>query len=390
MGASQIDKPRPLRWDLWFCAAGLIGGTLALTDIVWNEAPAGMRGERPHDFAHYYVAAGRVLYGKNPYVPVTDEVEQLLGFRHYEAPVADTPAMLTLQAPLGWFPYRMSWLVFAAGSVLVAVGSNVAVCRVLKLSWPIAVGVAGAALMSRPFRQCLYYNHAEWLVLGVSALGWYLARSGQSAGGLLWGLAAALKLFPGMLLISSLLGRQWRVALWTFIGGCVFTLLGTIVIGWQPTWEFITVTVPRSKIYYTWTGNSSLMTIGTVLSGQTWGGAALTIVGLMSIVIALWRRPGGIDRAYVAGTAAALILSPLSWIYYGILAFPPLIILGARCDWHSPQQRATYIALAAILLFWPLAVIENLPLSLATFLALTVPRLSAYGVLFAWSLRAVD
>ena len=381
---------QPIRWDLWFCAAGLIGGSLALTDIILNEAPAGIRGERPQDFAHYYVAARRVLRQENPYSPVAADVERLLGFRRYSAPVADTPAMLTLQAPLGLLAYSAAWLLFAAASTAVTVGGNVAVCRVLKVSWPIAIGVAGAVLMSRPFRQTLYYNHAEWIVLGVSVVGWWLARSGRPAGGLLWGLAAALKLFPGMFLISSLLARQWRVALWTLIGGCAFSLLGVAVIGWQPAWEFVTVTVPRSKVYYTWSGNSSLMAIGTVLTGRPSGGAALTAIGLAAILIGLARQPGGVDRAYVAGTAAALILSPLSWIYYGILAFPPLIILGARCDWNAPRQRVIFIALAAVLLFWPLAILENRPLTLVTYLAMNVPRLSAYGILFAWSLRTID
>jgi hypothetical protein len=390
MGSSQAGNSSAMRWDLWFCAAGLIGGVLAFTDIVLREVPAGMRGERSLDFAHYYVASGRILKRENPYSPVTADVERLLGFRGYTAPVADTPIMLTLQAPLGWFSYGTAWLLFAAASVVVSAGGNMSVGRVMKLNWPVTLGVAGAVLMSRPFRQSLYYNHAEWMVLGISVLGWYLARKGRSAGGILWGLAAALKLFPGMQLISLLLGRHWRVALWTLLGGCVFTLMGVAVVGWQPTWDFMTVTVPRSKIYYTWSGNSSLMAIGTVLTGHSSGGAVLTAVGSAAILFGLWRWPGGIDRAYAAGTAAALILSPLSWIYYGILAFPPLVILGARCNWHLPLERIAFIALAAVLLFWPLAQIENLPLTLPTFLAMTVPRVAAYGLLFAWSLRAVN
>jgi len=388
--ANRADGARGLRWEIWFCIAALIGGTAALWSIARHEVPRGMRGERPLDFAHYYVGAARVRRGENPYPPVATDVERLLGVPDYRAPVADTPAMLVVLAPLAWFAYPTGWLAFAAGSLAVAAGSGVFVARAVRLGWPAALGVAGTVLASRPFRHLLFYNHAEWLLLIPCVGGWWLARRGRAAGGLLWGLAAAMKLFPGMLLVASLLGRPRRVAAWALAGACAASAAGVAVVGWEATSQFLTVTVPRSRDYYYWSGNASLMAVGTLLAGRPRGGMILTALGLAAIVAALARRPGGVDRAYVAGTAAGLILSPLSWLFYGILAFPPLVLLGARVDWRSSAERIGFVVLAAVLVFWPLGWMEDLPLTLPTFLALVLPRLAAHIALFAWALRALD
>src|SRR5262245_320213 len=131
------DSPTSI-WESLFCAVGLGGALLAMGYLIVRDAPDAISGRRPEDFAHYYVAARRVLHGKNPYPPVASEVESLLGYQNYEAPVADPPALLLTTSPLGLFSYRTAWLLFAASSALVIVTSTIAVCRWLKLSWPIA------------------------------------------------------------------------------------------------------------------------------------------------------------------------------------------------------------------------------------------------------------
>ena len=378
------------RWDRVFCVVAVAAAVGSLGQIIVTEAPLGITGRRPHDFAHYYVAGERVTVGANPYAPVTTRVKELLAYDGYDAPVADAPLAVVLFASLTALPYGAAWIVFATLSTLACAVSAAWVCYTLRFSGWITCGIVAAVLASRPFRQLMIYNHMEWLVLATMVAGWIVARRGSAWGGALWGAAAALKLFPATLLLSSLAGRHYRLTGWIAASGIGLTLLGAWLVGWQHAWEYASVVVPAARRYYTWSGNSSLMAIGTVLSNGSAGGYALTAAGFVGLAIVLLRRRGSIDRAFATGSVAGLILSPLSWIYYGILAFPALILLGSRCNWDDRRERSGFILLAAILLFWPLGFVENLPLSAGTFLLLVVPRTLAYAVLFVWSAAKLE
>ena len=78
--------------------------------------------------------------------------------------------------------------------------------------------------------------------------------------------------------------------------------------------------------------------------------------------------PLGPDQVWVAGTAVALLLSPLSWLNYLVLAIPALIIVGSRLDMGQRTDRWMLLGLVASLGFWgPVVFASELPSILVSF-----------------------
>ncbi|MFM7152071.1 MAG: glycosyltransferase 87 family protein, partial [Gemmataceae bacterium] len=333
---------------------GLICGLSILTIAIRRDFHSGMEGRQPYDFAHYYLSSKRIHNGENPNLPVANEVRDLLDFDGYKAHVADPPGMLLIQYPIGFFSYSTSWLACALASIFVLTGSIFLVCKELKLPLHITLGSMGLSLLSYPFQESLFYNHSEWILLVLSVLGWIFARRGKPLGGFLWGMLASAKLFPGMLLVTCFTSRLWKLFAWTFLGFTIFTIAGVLLIGTNRSLDFINLALPQSKLYYNRVGNSSLMALGNIVTGHLWVGFILTFLGALACLACSWKYPGNLDRVYCSGISSALILSPISWIPYGILMFPPLIILSTKINWKSIGQSCLFILLSSIMIFWPI------------------------------------
>ena len=97
------------------------------------------------------------------------------------------------------------------------------------------IGVATAvalpvslALISFPIERMVHQGNVEvvlWIFTAVGVLAFW--RGHDDAAAMLWGLAAAMKLFPIVLLVLLLPRRQWRaiaVGVGTFVGATLWAL----------------------------------------------------------------------------------------------------------------------------------------------------------------------
>jgi hypothetical protein len=228
--------------------------------------------------------------------------------------------------------------------------------------------LAGGALLTTSFRLLVTRNHIESLVLLFGFLGWRaLRRGGSKTAGLFWGLATALKLFPGMWLVG-LTRRQSRIGVATGAGTVLVAgLLSLAVLGWSNVADFFTVIIGSSTLWYGALGNYSLLSLGTALSSVTlgWVFAGIGVAILVPLYVKLAAHP---DQVWVAGTAVALLLSPLSWLNYLVLAIPALIIVGSRLDVRVATDRWLLFGLVASLGFWgPVVLATELPSILVSF-----------------------
>jgi hypothetical protein len=182
-----------------------------------------------------------------------------------------------------------------------------------------------------------------------------------------WGFATALKLFPGMWLMGLARGHA-RVGVVTGAGTvAVVGMVSFAVLGWSNVADFATQVIGSSTRWYGALGNYSLLSLGTALSSLTLGWV-LTGIGaavLVPLYIKMAVRP---DQVWVAGTAVALLLSPLSWLNYLVLAIPALMIVGARMDVRVGADRWLLLGLVASLGFWgPVVFAAELPSILVSF-----------------------
>ncbi len=303
------------------------------------------------DFPNYYFAGEHLREGAGVYDSVADDVAERFGVA-YDAYPADAPFTVALLAPLSYLTYETAWLLLAAVSVLMVPGVVWLTARKVGMSSLWAAAAAGLALVSTNFRFLVERNHMESLVLAAAFLGWSALRSERKeGGGFWWGVAAALKVFPGLWLIGlSGMGR-WRAAMTGAVTAVALLVFGAWVIGWDESWRFVSEVLPKSSQWYGTLGNYSLLSFGTALVGE-WLGWTLT--ALAAVVLVPWyaRGAGDIDTVWSAGTALGLLLVPLAWHNYLILTFPVLVITGARMELSTPRRRLLLAWLVGALAFW--------------------------------------
>ena len=333
-----------------------------------GEASKSLGSAALPDFPNYYLGGERLFDGRPVYGSLEAEVEERFGVEGYDAYPADPPPTVLLVAPLSLLSYDAAWLVLAGLSVVVLLLVTYLTSRRVGFSAEAGVLLASIALLTTSSRFLLIRNHVEGLVLLLGFFGWTaLRRRDSRAAGVWWGLATALKLFPGMWLIG-LMKRTSRVGV--FAGIATVAVLGLVslaVLGWSNVEDFATLVIGSSTRWYGVLGNYSLLSFGTALSSVTlgWVFTGIGVLTLVPVYVKLAVRP---DQVWVAGTAAALLLSPLSWLNYLVLAIPALIIVGSYLDMHVRTDRWLLVGLVASLGFWgPVVFAGELPSLLVSF-----------------------
>ncbi len=344
-----------------------------------TQLPPAMQGAP--DFPNYYFGGERVLEGGAVYGPVAPEVEAEFGVDDYPAYPADPPLTVALLSPLSLLPYETAWLLLAALSTLLIFDVVYLVARKVGAAPEVAAAIAGVALLSTPARFLLIRNHAESVLLLLLTLGWLALREGrETRAGILWGLAAALKLFPGLLLVGLFAAGRRRAA-WAGVGvAAAATGAGMVAVGWDDTVAFIREVIPLSRQWYGTLGNYSLLSFGTALAGPWLGWLLVAALGLPLFVLYLRQSRHATDL-WAGGLALALLLTPLSWLNYLVVLLPVLVVVVVDMRW--PQDRYRMLWLIGSLAFWgPVVLGAKLPSVLASF----VPT---YGLvsLFLWTRR---
>ena len=352
----------------WLLAAGALAAVILFSLFFAREASKSLDGAALPDFPNYYLGGERLFEGRPVYGPLEAEVEERFGVSGYDAYPADPPPTVLLVAPLSLLPYDTAWLVLAGVSVVVLLAVTYLTCRELGLPADLGLALASMALLTTSFRFLLIRNHIESLILVLGFLGWRaLRRRNTEAAGVWWGLAASLKLFPAMWLIG-LARRSTRVGIVTGIATvAVAGMVSLAVLGWANVADFATQVIGSSTRWYGALGNYSLLSLGTALSSVTlgWIFTGIGVVVLVPLYVKLAVQP---DQVWVAGTAVALLLSPLSWLNYLVLAIPALLIVGARLDLRATNDRWLMLGLVASLGFWgPVVFAVELPSILVSF-----------------------
>jgi alpha-1,2-mannosyltransferase len=309
------------------------------------------------DFRNYYAAAVHLLAGLSPY--------DVKGFDY-------PPLTALIVLPVAWLPYpqaRVAWLLAnwlclaAAGFLMVRIlGSDRASLLTVAACWALCGTVA----------ENLVLGQVNPILLFLVVLAWWDVSRGRgavAAGAV--GLATALKLWPGVLLIALAI-LHWRRA-----AAGLAAALALIALSWLP---FLAVPPPHSpaRADY-WVGTPALLnfslpavalrladppTPGQILPLSWRNGndplafklparQAVLSAGLAGLLLALgaawllWaaRRSGGegVQPAMAAAVSLALLASPICWYHYQLLQLPGLALLARR--WAGrPASRPWWLA----------------------------------------------
>ncbi len=218
--------PVPAQEAAWLKRAARVFQILALLllpGLFVRYAHGNLEG---NDFSVYYTAARAVLDGVDPY-----SVEGAGG-----RPLVYPPGFAVLLAPLAALPFSVAAVLWTALSFAAVFASLWLCLDLLGLSrGPAAWTVGGLALVcsGRMLDSELGNGQANhWVLLGLAACAWLLARARPALGGVALSLAIVAKVTPLLLAVYLVGRREWRALAGVLAGLAVAgALLPALALG---------------------------------------------------------------------------------------------------------------------------------------------------------------
>jgi arabinofuranan 3-O-arabinosyltransferase len=277
----------------------------------------------PHytEFTPFWVAAVQAVHGEAASLSSPAEFIQiqnaLLGAQQALYFWGYPPTYLLVLAPLGVLPYHTAFLSY---EVVTLLGLIIVVCLIVRQS-PAAV----ALVLASPYTLWNFLAGANGFLtaslMGASLL--LLERRPVLSGAFLGCLTYKPHfgiLFPVALLAS----KQWRViasAVTTtvILGGASIIAFGTELWAALPAAINLDASLslgaePDSKWGYFQTAYGLARTLHSG-AGPAWFGQAITTMGLIATVCAVWRSPVRHELKAATVSAAALIATPYAFSY---------------------------------------------------------------------------
>jgi hypothetical protein len=332
------------------------------------------------DFRILYLSARAQLEGRDMY-DLPSELQTHLGQTLRRTLVnLNPPHFQLLVLPLALLAPGAALTLWAAASLLCLGASVLVIVRELDLKpsawscwrgavWLLAFSGTGAALGTA---------EVSFLLVLPLTLGWAAARHDHwKRAGVFLGLAMGLKLFLLIFIPYLALRRRPGAAAVSCATATAWFVGGLLIVGPGSYWSWLS---QLASVTWTWRGpNASVLGILARSLGENpyytplamapelilplWL-PAVAIIAVATLAAVRFDRTTSVDRAFAILLFAALLISPLGWIYYLWLAIGPvaaLVIAWSRetaRDRHGPgvgvaRWRRRLLVLAVPGLVWP-------------------------------------
>ena len=265
-----------------------------------------------------------------------DPVNIRLGFTY-------PPLAAILMSPMG----LLSYPVVLVTSLIAIVASGAAFVYLvlrerIRLPKPLMFGLVGvctaAAFTLEPFRQTFSFGQINiYLGLLVALDLLVLGRRGSRWTGVGIGLAAAIKLTPGIFIVYLLVVGRWRAAVTAMSAAVGFTLASALIAPTE-TWRYFTSLMwETSRVgFLDTTMNQSVNGLLARLASPLPPGHKewLLLAGVLAVA-GFWRaRRAALAGDELAGMTLAglvgVLVSPVSWVHHIVWVFPAMVILTQR------------------------------------------------------------
>jgi hypothetical protein len=306
------------------------------------------------DFFQEYASARNYREGLPIYTEQTLTVPRYLGFEvRADDPYkflrfnAHPPASVLLALPftgLGYSDAFLAWNLLTLAAMAASLWLAARQLNVRVSPWS-CLPLLVLLLASNALRQQFNQGQLNAILLLLITGAWAADRSGKPwLSGALLGTATAVKLFPGFLFLYPVCRGQWRPVAGGALAFCAVIGLTIAVFGPETYLDYYRSVLPHLGIYRDVWLNSSLSGYWHKLfdsrSGHTiplWHAPALaqfataascaTVVTVVALCTARARTRRQKDLAFGLTLNGMLLVSPITWDHYFLLAALPLLML---------------------------------------------------------------
>jgi alpha-1,2-mannosyltransferase len=314
--------------------------TLILVGALYAVVVIALRWNHIGDVAHEIALADRWLRGESLYTTV----------------VPGQGSLWPPFAALALLPYALLAridLSLAAG-VWSLVGVVCLVASVVLASrWGTRAALLALLAVAMPVQTNFEHHNANTILLVLVMEGAVdLLDHSDRRAGLWFGLAAALKAFPVVLILYLAFARRWRAFGAAIVVAVVATLLPLLRYGpggFAAIGDWLRVGLDQGQ-WQLATSDQSLRALALRFGATPGLAIAFAIVPLAVAALIAVRHRGRLGDlpAVGAGTLAAVIASPLAWVHYYVLAYPAWVaVLSDRARTAVFRKAAVWVAAIA-------------------------------------------
>lgn len=307
-------------------AAALLAVSLAAFAAVCAALPLPMADTVVYRAEGRAVAHGTDLYG--------------LAVTHWQLPATYPPFAALLFLPLGWLSPPATKALFLLGNVavlawLVHLSLRFAgLPRTSRHRTPVLLAGTALALWLEPVYRTVVFGQINLVLLCLVL--WDLGRPDGARGkGLAIGVAAGIKLTPGIFAVHLLLTGRVRAGLTALVGFAGTVVAGVLAVP-EGSWDYFTRRLfETGRVGKAWiVDNQSLQglvaRLGHVPDPGWWWLVPAAVVGLAGPALArrLHLRLGWRRTSLLVTAGTVLLVSPISWSHHWVWCVPLLALLA--------------------------------------------------------------
>jgi alpha-1,2-mannosyltransferase len=331
-GLRRLREPAFLRLVLILVAVILVGFRalqfiLFTTQIQWG-----------YDFSAYWTAGAHLLAGDpiysaaqlvGPYAPQ----QQYLYL--YPPPLAGLAAPWTSIGPADYRLAAWGWTALGAAilvtTILAIARSEGLMDRVRNATGLGRWILVAAAFGFPPVIGELVLGNVHLFLLGLLGVAWLGISRGtprdERIAGIAVGVAAVIKVFPGIILLWFLLTRRWQGAAFVVVGIVATTLLSLPFTGTQPWLDYPTVLANLSAPFDT------RDTLAPTVWLSEWIGflpARLAVTGIGLVLLGWAARALTTRMSFTVAVLVSILVAPALYHHYLAILVLPFLLLFAE------------------------------------------------------------
>ena len=291
---------------------GLIIGVSAILLQVYLAFRFGVATES--DFAIFQGTTARFLDGSPMYSP--------------EAVDFTPPVFHVLLLPFAHVDPRVGYLIWTAINVAIACMVFQLVLRVVPGAWTQRYVIGAWVVNAAGVQMTLRLGQVSWMVALLVTCAWLAARSSRPLVAGAWaGVAIAFKPFLLVAVPVFVVRRQWKS-----VAACLLTTgascaLSVLLFGREAFVDWLgNLRVVPDPVFATHFLNASWVAFVSRANGSYLAGLILSAA---TIAVMLWRvRTTDEDESWLLLLLAAILASPVGWVYYEPILIGPAVALA--------------------------------------------------------------